>query len=75
MAIGADILRALKSTLLLNERVVTVAGEVKTLAGEVRDIDKRLVRVEATLDLVTRAAFARRGIEAPPTTPRIEKQE
>jgi hypothetical protein len=74
MAVARDILDALKSTLLLNERVANVAGQLKILATELRDVDKRLVRVEATLDVLTRAAFTNRNavdvtpsrIEPPP---------
>jgi hypothetical protein len=52
-----EVFDALKTTILLNERVTGVAGEVKGLAADLRGIDKRLVRVETALELMTRGAF------------------
>jgi len=73
MAIAKDILDALKSVILLTDRVTSIGDSVKALARDVRDMNERLIRVEATIDLMTRAAFAIRpaaldatGQSAPP---------
>lgn len=57
MGIGDRILDGLKTTIQLNERVVVMAGDVKQLARDVRDLDRRLVRVETALELATRGHF------------------
>ncbi|MCC6467093.1 MAG: hypothetical protein IT563_02130 [Alphaproteobacteria bacterium] len=55
MSVTDKILDALKSTIQLDGRVTAMANNVAELAREVRDIDRRLVRVETTIDLATRA--------------------
>lgn len=69
MAIGKDIWDGLKGTVLLNERVAHVADQVKGMAVDMRDLDKRLIRVETTLELLTRGSFTAPG--APPAPPRL----
>ena len=53
-----EVFDALKTTILLNERVASLAGEVKTLASDARLMDNRLVRVETALELLSRGGFA-----------------
>ncbi len=67
MGVTDKVLDALKSAIQLDGRVTSMANQVADLAREVRDIDKRLVRVETTIDLATRA-----GIRA---APRIEDKD
>lgn len=64
MGVTDKVLDALKSAIQLDGRVMSMANQVADLAREVREIDKRLVRVETTVDLTTR--HGGRGV------PRIE---
>jgi hypothetical protein len=45
------VLDAMKAAILLEARVTTLADNVGALARDVREIDKRLVRVETVVDL------------------------
>lgn len=76
MAIAKDIMDALKSVVLLTDRVTSIGDSVKSLARDVRDMNERLIRLEATVDIMTRAAFSGRpaAIDAapqPPSSPRL----
>lgn len=51
------ILGTLKRLLELEDKVEALAGTVRTLAEETRSLDRRLIRVETTLELATRGAF------------------
>jgi hypothetical protein len=55
MSVADKVLDALKSAIQLDGRVTTMANNVAEMAREVRDIDRRLVRVETTIDLAARA--------------------
>ena len=57
MGITDRILDGLKTTIQLNDRVVAMSGEVKQLARDVRDMDRRLVRVETAMELATQGRF------------------
>ncbi len=46
-----DILNGLKTATELNGRVVKVAESVAQMATDLRDIDRRLVRVETVIDI------------------------
>ena len=46
-----DILAGVKATIELNNRVVNVANAVDRLATDVRDIDRRLVRLETIVEI------------------------
>lgn len=59
MAIGKDVWDGLKGTVLLNERDGHVAEQVTGMAVDMRDRDKRLIRVETTLELLTRELLTR----------------
>lgn len=54
-----DVLKAVKNAVVLNERVTRLAKQVECLADAVAEQDKRLIRVEAFIDLV-RPAVTRR---------------
>ena len=45
MSVIKEVLAGLKTTLELNTKVVSVANAVDRLAHDVRDLDRRLVRV------------------------------
>jgi hypothetical protein len=51
MSTLGDALAAIKSIILIEERIKGQAEKVEKLAQLVIDIDRRLVRVETTLDL------------------------
>ena len=58
MSIADRIFDSLKASLQLSERVTALAQETKALAREVRDLDRRLIRVETALELATGGHFA-----------------
>ncbi|MCC7048425.1 MAG: hypothetical protein IT562_17045 [Alphaproteobacteria bacterium] len=58
MSVTDKVLDALKAAIQLDGRVTAMANNVAELAREVRDIDRRLVRVETTIDLAPRAGSA-----------------
>jgi hypothetical protein len=46
-----DILSSLKTTIELNGKVVSVANAVDRLTTDMRDLDRRLVRVETIIEI------------------------
>ncbi|MEA2755144.1 MAG: hypothetical protein QOJ54_1433 [Aliidongia sp.] len=46
-----DILSGLKTTIELNGKVISVANAVDRLAMDIRDLDRRLVRVETIIEI------------------------
>jgi SMC interacting uncharacterized protein involved in chromosome segregation len=58
VSITDRVLDALKTAIQLEERVTSMARSVSELARDVRDIDKRLVRVEAVIEFGTRGGSA-----------------
>lgn len=51
MSIADKIWNALAQVIKMNEQVVRLSVQVKDLASETRDMDKRLVRLETMLEL------------------------
>ena len=54
MSITDRIFDAVKTAILLEGRVSSMAENVAELARDVREIDKRLVRIETLVDVGTR---------------------
>ncbi len=69
MSITDRVLDALKSAIQLEMRVSGLAASVADLARDVREIDKRLVRVETVIEFGARGG----GPSAPPMPPAIEE--
>ncbi|MEA1650322.1 hypothetical protein UAJ10_15045 [Nitrospirillum sp. BR 11164] len=46
-----DILNGLKTTIELNSKVVSVSAAVSELTKDMRDLDRRLVRVETIIEI------------------------
>ena len=65
MSILSDVLAGLKTAIQLEERVKGMAGNVSEMAREMRDIDKRLVRVETVIEV----GLSARGAAATPAGP------
>ena len=57
MGITDRVLDRLKTSIQLTERVTGLAGRMERLSVEVRDIDRRLVRVETALELTSGNRF------------------
>jgi len=57
MSTLADVMKALREVIVMNERVVGLADAVQKLAAESVETRERLVRVETILDLATRSQF------------------
>jgi hypothetical protein len=51
-----DAVNAIKSIILIEERIKVQGAKLDRLSDAVIDIDRRLVRLEATLDIVLRRA-------------------
>jgi len=69
VSITDRVLDALKAAILLEARVSTLAENVGLHAKDIRDIDKRLLRVEAQIE------FGMRGnLPIPPVPPVIDDQ-
>lgn len=64
-SIADKIWDALAQVIKMNEQVVRLSAQVKDLASEMREVDKRLVRLETMLEL----ALASKG-SAPESVPR-----
>lgn len=60
-----DAMEAIRSIILIEERVRQQGEKVEKLAALAVDIDRRLVRVEAVVDLALRRA-PERGADYPP---------
>ncbi len=54
-----DVLKAVRDVVVMNERVADLAKQVERLADQQSDLDKRVVRVEAFIDIVKPAVTKR----------------
>lgn len=61
MSVVKDAITAIRDALKLADDVRRVGDTLKELAGEVRDHDRRLTRLEARLDTVIEIAQVRSG--------------
>jgi hypothetical protein len=57
------VFEALKTAILLDARVKSLADHVAQLARDARDVDKRLVRIEALIEFGSRASSTPPAIE------------
>ena len=62
MSIAKDAVVALKNVLLIQDRVVQLAEDVKTLYGVCDDLRERLARLEGKFELLERMASSRRRL-------------
>lgn len=60
MAVSGKIFEALTTIIKVNDNLKNLAADVKELAEEIKDIDRRLVRVETFIEI---AENHRRRIE------------
>ncbi|HHM04375.1 MAG TPA: hypothetical protein ENJ19_01355 [Gammaproteobacteria bacterium] len=51
MALSEKLLKALQSGIVLNERVLALAQRIERLDDDVRQIDRRLVRIETFVEV------------------------
>ena len=51
MAISGKIVNALTSAIKMNDTVKQLAVDVKNLAREVRELDRRLIRIETFIEI------------------------
>ena len=58
MGIADRIFDGLRAMVQLNERVAALGQELKALSVDVRDLDRRLIRVETALEIATTGKFA-----------------
>ena len=57
MSIADRIFDGLRATIQLNERVSGLGQELKVLAVDIRELDRRLIRVETALELASTGRF------------------
>lgn len=55
MAIGDKLFELIKSSMILNERVQTLSEKVDRMDSDVKDINKRLVRIETLAELAQKS--------------------
>lgn len=55
MAIGDKLFELIKSSMILNERVQTLSEKVDRMDNDVKDINKRLVRIETLAELAQKS--------------------
>jgi hypothetical protein len=65
MGIADRIFDGLRATIQLNERVAALGQELRLLAVDVRELDRRLIRVETALELASSGKFT----SLPPAVP------
>jgi hypothetical protein len=58
MGIADRIFDGLRAMVQLTERVAALGQELKALSLDVRDLDRRLIRVETALEIATSGRFA-----------------
>ena len=63
MSFADKVLDALRNAVLLKSRVTALADSVGDLAKDIRDIDRRLVRVETVIEIGTKGGFSSRPPE------------
>jgi SMC interacting uncharacterized protein involved in chromosome segregation len=51
MSWAAEAWTALRKVITLEERVVTLAGDVKEIAKIIKDLDRRLVKIETKFEV------------------------
>ena len=61
MSWAGEALKSLKKVILIEEKVATLADDVKLLALRYQDISERLARIEGKLETYERAATAAVG--------------
>jgi hypothetical protein len=55
-----DAVAAIRKIVLIEDRMETLTGQVKTLAESTTDLDRRLVRIEAKFELIEKMGAERR---------------
>lgn len=66
------ILGGIAETIKLNDRVAGLAADIKELARDLRDVDRRLTRVEAALDLLAKGTWGTSPIDVTPSPAAID---
>ena len=74
MSLYGDAIAAVKSVILIDERVQSLTGKVDRLADEVRRMADRLTRIETIVE-IARPDGAVLRITAPPENPDAGKNE
>ena len=59
MSWARDAIGAIRKIVLLEDRVERLASQVDSLAEVCKDMDRRLVRLEAKFELIEKAALSR----------------
>lgn len=62
MSWASEAVGAIRKVVLIEDRIERVADQVNLLAETCRDLDRRLVRLEAKFDLIEKMAAGRRAL-------------
>jgi hypothetical protein len=62
MSFSGKIFEALATTIKMNDAITRLSEDVKSLSKEVRDMDKRLVRIETFIEIAEMQKKLRRDI-------------
>ena len=75
MSWASEAVGAIRKVVLIEDRVVRIASQVNQLAETCRDLDRRLVRLEAKFDLIEKiATTSRKTFQGKPQTRTIKKE-
>lgn len=58
MGLTDKLVEALRTAIQLNERVTSLAGKLERLDADVRDIDRRVVRLETMVEIGSRGRLS-----------------
>lgn len=65
MSVVGDIMSALKNVIVLTDQVDGLTEEVRKLSAELRDVDRRLARLEGAFSFATRTQQAAPQLKGP----------
>jgi hypothetical protein len=64
MTIGSKIFDMFTATIKMNDKVVHLADDVKNIMREIRDLDKRVIRLETFVEIVeTQRKLAKMSVD------------
>lgn len=62
MSLADRVYQSLRNLMRLNDRLESLTQDIRELSYQVRDIDRRLIRVETALELASEGRFRPRAL-------------
>ncbi|MCJ8502492.1 hypothetical protein [Desulfatitalea alkaliphila] len=56
MSLGEKIFDAMRTGAVMNQKLSTLVDKVERMDTDMRDLDRRIIRLETTVDIYTRSA-------------------